>query len=256
MKKGERAEGAPLDDRAEAYRKSGDMVAAIARRHNHLDIDDMTLERWRDLMGLMREVDTWADDTDITRDEVLEGLMSFEQFKDRYSSLAPGQLSVEAHLALLRRANHILKVGEYASRELSPRRFLALRAIEARETVNMLGDTATPHVAEQPGFKEEFLPTMRALGEAATLWDSIIDGRQDVKAGKQALKPRPEYYARLTGGMLRRVKLGGAALLHAEPHKHLMVKVKERVTNRLKNGVPEYSTLARLKPKRGGKRRA
>lgn len=244
---------APLDDRAEAYRKSGDMVAAIARRHNHIDIDNLTLERWRDLMGLMREVDTWADDTDVTHEEVLTGLADFSQFEDRYPSLAPDQLSVEARLALLRRTSHILKVGEYASRELSPRRFMALRAIEARETVNMLGDVATPHVAEQPGFREEFLPVMRALGEAATLWDSIVDGRQDVRAGKQALKPRTEYYARLAGGALLRAKLGGAALLHAEPHRHLAVKLKERAANRLRNGVPEYSTLARLKPKKGGK---
>jgi hypothetical protein len=242
--------GQPLDDRAGAYRRSGNMIAAIARRHNHLDIDEQTEERWRQLMGLMREVDTWADDTDATRDDVLSGLINSEMFRDRYPDLAPGELSVEAHLALLRRTNHILRVGELASREVSPRRFMVFRIIEARETVNMFGDTATAHVAEQPGFREEFLPTPRALGEAATLWDSLIDGRQDVRAGKQVLRPNPEYYARLTGAMLRRVKLGGAALLHFEPNKHIAAKVGERVTNRVKNGIPSYSTLGRLKLER------
>ena len=249
MKQTELGADKPIDDRAEAYRKSGDLVAAIARSHNHLDVDELTVERWRQLMGLMREVDTWADDTDATREDVLMGLVDFSMFKDRYPALAPGQLELEAHLSLLKRADRILKVGEFASRELSVRRFVALRAIEARETVNMLGDIATPHVVEQPGFDDEFLPVMRALGEAATLWDSLIDGRQDVRAGKQVLEPNVEYYAVITGAMLGRAKLGGAALLHFAPYKHLGAKVWERVTNRVKNGIPEYSTLYRMIPR-------
>ena len=249
MKQPELRADKPIDDRAEAYRKSGDLVAAIARSHNHLDVDELTVERWRQLMGLMREVDTWADDTDATREDVLMGLIDFSIFKDRYPALAPGQLKIETHLSLLKRADRILKVGEFASRELSVRRFVALRVIEARETVNMLGDVATPHVAEQPGFDEEFMPVVRALGEAATLWDSLIDGRQDVRAGKQVLEPGAEYHSALTGAMLRRVKLGGAALLHFAPYVHLGAKAGERVVNRVKNGVPEYSTLHRMLPR-------
>jgi hypothetical protein len=116
MGKTEQSGSQPLDDRAGAYRKSGDMVAAIARRHNHLDIDDTTQERWRQLMGLMREVDTWADDTDATHEEVLLGLMDFGLFQERYPALAPGELTFESHLAMLTRARRILKVGERASR--------------------------------------------------------------------------------------------------------------------------------------------
>ena len=250
MKKVELQPGEPIDDRAEAYRKSGDLVAAIARRHSEIDVDEMTLERWRQLMGLMREVDTWADDTDATREEVLDGLMDFGMFQDRYPALAPGELPIDAHLSMLRRADRILKVGELASRELSVRRFIAFRAIEARETVNMFGDTATLHVTEQPKFEGDFLPVLRALGEAATLWDSLIDGRQDVRDGKQTLQPDAEYYSEITKALLRRVKLGGKALLHAELYVHLGAKAAARVKNRLKNGIPEYSTLHRLRFKK------
>lgn len=250
MKKAELGTGGPIDDRAHAYRRSGDMVAAIARRHNGIDVDDLTTERWRELMGLMREVDTWADDTDASREEVLEGLANFELFQERYPHLAPGELDIQAHLSMLRRADHILRVGDLASRELSVRRFMAFRITEATETVNMFEDTATPHVAEQAGFREEFMPTLRALGEAATLWDSLIDGKQDVRDGKQQLRPDREYYVRITGAMLRRVKLGGAALLHFEPNMHIGIKVGERVVNRVRNGVTDYSTLSRLHPKK------
>jgi hypothetical protein len=256
VKKPELRPGEPIDDRADAYRKSGDLVAAIARSHHHIDVDEVTVERWRQLMGLMREVDTWADDTDTTKEEVLTGLADFGMFEGRYPALAPGELTIGAHGSMLRRADHILRVGELASRELSVRRFIAFRAIEARETVNMLGDTATPYVAEQPAFNEGFLPVVRALGEAATLWDSLIDGRQDVREGKQQLQPNAEYYKEITKAMLRRVKLGGKALLHAEPYVHLGSKAAQRVTNRLVHGIPEYSTLYRLLPrsKKGSKR--
>jgi hypothetical protein len=195
-------------------------------------------------------VDTWADDTDATHEEVLLGLMDFGLFQERYPALAPGELTFESHLAMLTRAQRILKVGERASQELSVRRFITFRVTEARETVNMFGDTATAHVTEQPGFHEDFLPVLRALGEAATLWDSLIDGRQDVREGKQLLVPDAEYYTKITGAMLRRVKLGGAALLHVEPNVHIGIKMGERIANRLRNGVTEYSTLSRFVPKK------
>lgn len=233
----------PLDDRADAYAKSGDMLAAIARRHYHITVDDLTQARWRQVMGLMREVDTWADDTDATPDDVIDGLGSFDLFRERYPDLTPEALGDEAHEAVLRRTVRVLKLGERVAQATTPQRYVALRTVEGTEAVNLLEDTATIHVAEQPGFEEDLMPTLRALGEAATLWDSIIDGGKDYRTGKQALKPNAEYYARLSGAMLQRARLGGAALLHIEPNVHLGIKVGKRVVNRLKNGVPEYSSL-------------
>lgn len=237
------ANGEVFDDRADAYRKSGDMIAAIARRHYGLDIDDVTHERWRQLMGLMREIDTWADDGGVTSDEVLIGLAEFDLFRERYPELSPEALDIPTQEAMFLRTARILKLGKYAATETSARRYVALRIIEAREAVNLFSDTATEHVTKQPGFEEEFMPTLRALGEAATLWDSILDGRKDVRTGKQTVKPNIEYYARLAGEMLKRAKLGATALLHIEPNVHLGIKVGKRISNRLRNGVPEYSSL-------------
>jgi hypothetical protein len=243
----------PFDDRADAYRKSGDLATAIAHSHCGIEVDETTQERWRQLMGLMREVDTWADDTDVEPGEVIDSLIDFSLFEERYPALAPGALDKDARDNLVGRAARILKVGQWAAKEQSIKRFMTLRVIEARETVNMFDDVATPEVVEQPAFREDFIPTLRALGEAATLWDSLIDGRKDVREGKQALKPNTEYYARLTGAMLRRVKLGGGALLHVEPNIQVGIKVGQRIRNRIRNGITPYSSLQLLRINRSGK---
>lgn len=231
------------DDRAPAYLKSGDLAAAMATEHYGLDIDPTTHQRWRQLMGLMREVDTWADDTDVSPEEVQAGLKDFSSFRDIYPALAPGEVNPETSDSLLRRTAKILRLGHYASAAVSPDRFVALRIAEARESVNLFEDVATNYVRQQPDFELRFMPGLRALGEAATLWDSLIDGKSDWRRGDQALKPSPEYYRQTTAAMLQRTKLGGAALLHMKPLAHLGVKGVIRAVNRVTHGVPEYSTL-------------
>lgn len=241
------------DDRAPAYLKSGDLAAAIAKQHHGLDIDPTTHQRWRQLMALMREVDTWADDTDVSPEDVYAGLESFDDFKELYPALAPDSLGTEAQHDLLRRTEKILKLGNYIADTTSVTRFIALRIAEARESVNLFEDTATAHVKEQPRFASDFMPTLRSLGEAATLWDSVIDGSRDTKMGKQALGLSPEYYIKTTGAMLMRGKLGGKALLHTGPFLHLGIKGGLRVVNRIKHGVPDYSNMRLFERKHGPK---
>lgn len=231
------------DDRAPAYLKSGDLAAAIATQHHGLDVDVVTHERWRQLMGLMREVDTWADETSATTDEIRAGLADFTDFQELYPALAPDALEPREQAALLDRTAKILRLGGYAMRATSVERFVALRVAEARESVNLFEDTATRHVTEQPRFATEFMPTLRSLGEAATLWDSLIDGKRDVRFGKQAVKTGPEYYTKVTVAMLERTRSGGSALLHAGPLIHLGIKGGLRLVNRIKRGIPAYSTL-------------
>lgn len=231
------------DDRAPAYFKSGDLAAAIATEHYGLTIDEVTTRRWRQLMGLMREVDTWSDEYATPAEEVLAGLASFEDFAPLYPALAPSELSTAAQAAILGRTAKILRLGAHATATDSVQRFVAMRAAEARETVNLFSDVATEAVSGQPKFQEEFLPALRALGEAATLWDSIVDGKKDWRYGKQVLKPHPEYYVQLSRAIARRGRLGGVALLHVRPLFHMAVKGGLRVMNRVQHGVPSYSNL-------------
>lgn len=239
----ENAKGFVWDDRAPAYLKSGDLAVAIAKQHHDLDIDATTHERWRQLMALLREVDTWADDTNVTSEEVHAGLESFDDFKDLYPALAPENLDAEARDRLLRRTDKILKLGHYIAHTDSLTRFITLRIAEARESVNLFEDTATPHVSEQPRFKSEFMPTLRSLGQAATLWDSVIDGWRDSKTGKQILEPNLNYYIRTTGAVLQQGKPAGKALMHTGPFIHIGIKGALRVVNRIQHGIPEYSTV-------------
>lgn len=81
----------------------------------------------------------------------------------------------------------------------------------------MFADVATPQVTRQPNFYGRAMPALCAIGEMATLLDSVYDVRQDVRDGKQALRPSVEYYARLSGAAAARMKLGGKAVLHFEP---------------------------------------
>jgi len=241
------------DDRAPAYLKSGDLAAAIAKQHHRLDIDSITHERWRQLMALMREVDTWADDTGVSAQEVHAGLESFDDFMDLYPALAPQSLGAEAQDRLLRRTDKILKLGSYIADTTSVSRFIILRIAEARESVNLFEDTATQYVREQPEFESGFMPTLRSLGQAATLWDSVIDGWHDTKAGKQSLKLTPEYYIKTTAAMLQQGKLGGKALLHSGPFLHLGIKGALRVVNRIQHGIPDYSNMRLFERKPGAK---
>ena len=236
----------PFDDRAELYRKSGDLATSIATQHFKLPIDDLTSESWRELMGLLREVDTWADDTDVTSQEVLDALDSFAIFRNRYPAITPENLGDETHSTMLIRTQRILHLGACASNSTTPARFVAFRILEAKESANLFADTATPHVATQPVFHEEFIPTLQALSEGATLWDSLVDAREDYSTGKQILKPSSEYYSKVLGALVRRIIRADGSLMHLEPIKHIATKAGLRILNRVKNGIPEYSNLHRF----------
>lgn len=157
------------DDRAPAYAKSGDLAAAIATQHYGLAVDVTTRMRWQQLMSVMREVDTWADERAVTSDEVLQGLAEYTMFEELYPALAPGELTPEMGATLLGRTARILRLGRHAARAVSVERFVALRVAEARESVELFADIATPEMWAQPAFTTEFMPALRALGEAATV---------------------------------------------------------------------------------------
>lgn len=209
-------------------------------------MDETTATRWRQVMGLMREIDTLADDTDASSDDVIHSLEDFSDFKNQYPDLAPDALDGTTQETMLARTRRILKLGAWAAKTTSVERFVALRILEAREAVNLFEDTATSHVAEQPDFNERFMPILRAMGEVSTLWDSITDGRADVKLGRQMLVPNGEYRKKHFAAIGERLKITRGSMTHIEPLYHFAEHVGIRIFNRLKNikkGIPEYSTL-------------
>lgn len=240
-------EDLPFDDRAHAYRRSGDIAATIATQHFGIDVDPLTRLRWRDMMSLLREVDTWADDTAVSSSEVIDNLADFSIFERRYPHLSPLALGTEVQGTMLRRTEHILRLGQLAAHATSLGRFVAFRALEGREAVQLFGDCATEHVESQSAFRKEFLPTLAALGAGATLWDSLIDGRSDFSTGKQRVLPDKEYYLALAGTMLHLARGNVRCLLHPGPIYYGGLKIADRIANRVRNGVPIYSNLHRFK---------
>jgi len=233
----------PIDDRWKSYMRLGDMMVSIAERHHHIDIDETTHARWRQLMGIMREVDTWVDDTDVTPQEVLRGIESFDRFRARYPDIAPEALDQSVTESRLARVDRIIKLGVQVATTTSIEEFIEARLGEADETIGFFGDAATPYVQSQPDFKEKCMPTLQAMGEFSVLWDSITDGRSDVKLSRQALVPNGEYYKKLGSAALERLRFTRGASRHFEPWRHFAAHAGIRLVNRFKNGIPEYSTL-------------
>lgn len=230
------------DDRAESFFRVGDVTYEVATKHCGLRVDELTHERWRQLLGLLREVDTMHDDLDIPADEVLSRLESFEDFSERYPDLTPDQLG-PAHGKLLSRTRQLLKLGAYVSSVDSVDRFVALRVNEARHTANLLEDSATTEVTEQPEFHSRFLPAMQSLGIAASTIDSMLDARMDVGDGKLSLRPDFEYYAKLGGATLHHMGPGLRSLINPRIMLEFSHMSKMRLDNRLKNRSSQTTSL-------------
>ena len=222
------------DDRAESFFSVGDVTYEVATKHCGLKVDELTHERWRQLLGLLREVDTMHDDLGVEADEVIDRLELFEDFAERYPELTPDKLG-QAHDKLLRRTRQLLKLGAYVSSADSVERFVALRVNEARHTANLLEDSATPETVNQPEFYDSFLPAMQSLGIAASTIDSMLDGRMDLRDGKMSLRPNAEYYAKLGGATLHHMGPGLRSLMSPKIMYEFARMSKMRLDNRLQN---------------------
>ena len=232
-----------IDDRAESFLQVGDVARKVAERHSNVDVDAVTHERWRQLMGLLREVDTLVDDTDTTKEQAVTMLDDFALFADRYPALTPALLGEDTHEKLLARTRQLLKIGEFVASATSVDRFVKLRINEGRQTANLLSDSATPYVLQQPAFYDSFLPTMQALGVAASTIDSITDARVDYRSQKLTLTPNSRYYTQLIKATAEYAPRGVMALLHPVIMKEFAFMSTVRLRNRMRHGMTESSSF-------------
>ncbi len=235
-------EGA-LDDRAESFLQIGDVTRTIAEIHCGVEVDQTTHERWRHVAGLLREIDTLADDTDTSDADVVQRLDDFSEFEGRYPSLAPDVLGKETHSLMLDRTERILKIGHHVSQATSMSRFIALRIIEGRQTAAFLDDAATPAVRNQPNFHDRFMPAMESLAVTANLLDSITDAKMDYKEGKIAHEPDAEFKKALLSQIRPHARLGGQALLHGSVMSQFGVMSWNRLVNRVKHRQSSTTSL-------------
>lgn len=225
------------DTRYEYYVQLADLLSVIAQERANVHIDEPTLGRWRDLMGIMREIDTFADsqkDSPVQIEVILEYLQNFDIFGERYPSIANEAISSDTRRDLLRRTRNILLLGRRAATTTSNRRLVTLRGAEAVQTAEIFADSASPEVLSQENFSGVFMPLLREMGVAACFLDSLHDADDDYQAGQLGKKPTIAYKAWLSAGIMRRVpalvrtctkprvlkEIGRAAKIHAGRRMH------------------------------------
>lgn len=224
-----------FDDRAESFLQVGSVARKVAQIHCGVEIDDTTDHRWQQLMGLLREVDTLADDKHVPTSDILAELEDFSLFKARYPDLTPDALGRDPQERLLRRTGRIFKLSDELARTTNISRFVALRIVEGRETANFLEDAASNVVKDQDNFSHDFMPTIRSMAVTANLIDSITDARADYADGKLAFKPSREYYGALLNSIPWNSALGSRAIMHMPVLGEFATMSWNRLVNRVKH---------------------
>jgi len=206
----------PWDTSYSYYQQLAELLSSVAHSHSNVEIDDETLLRWRDLMGIMREIDTRADDSGAEHEEVLSQLENFEIFEDRYPHITPSVVGSETFSRLVSRTRKILKLGEFVSKATIPSRFIKLRASEAVNTAEVFRDSATESVLSQDQFNNNFMPLLRTMAITACFIDSAHDLKKDYEDGKSVLQPLPSTRLVMATKALGMSKAIAPVVLHGD----------------------------------------
>lgn len=234
------------DDRAPSFFRFGQVVCLIAEKHFRIPLDETTAQRWRELMGLLREFDTLADDGSISRARALRLLENFESFASSYPHLAPDSLPAETFERLLQQTGEILDIGDQVAQEQDIDEYIRLRKVEAISTTDLLALTATSEMRDDIRFDFRFMPAMRKLGETACLLDSIVDAQHDFVVDKLAIEPNRAFYIATSRALYHSARESIPVLEHSAILKELGAIAIVRARNRIQNGLQPYSTLNRL----------
>lgn len=179
-------------------------------------------------MALMREVDDMLDDQQTPQETVLQRLTDFDEFAERYPSLAPTSDNLAAHQRLHNTTADILHAGNQLTTARSLDDYISYRTSEARSTAQLFEDSATEEVRSQPATSQRFIPLVQTLGEAACFLDSAKDLPKDYQAGRTQLPPTLSHRRQLLSTSFRklpeftpllaypqiRTQLGRAATIH------------------------------------------
>lgn len=230
------------DDRAPSFRLLADGATHVAKQYG-IEVDTTTYERWSDMGGLLRELDTLHDDFDVSADEILERLRGYEEFQDLYPTLSPDSLEPEKREKLFKTARNIFHLGARAALLTNAQEFATTRLEEGRVTAHLATDIATDEVLAHPNYDPQFVPAMEQFTIGGVFFDSLLDGFIDYRRGKTMVKPNWEYYktVRKVGqtGMRSALKL----MTHPRFSVFIFDMAQKRIRTRLKNGMTSYSSI-------------
>lgn len=180
-------------DDAEKYRQLADLLRAIAEQYCNTPIDETTRHRWREIVALMMEVDSYIDNRIVpgvsTETKIVEELESFDRFRGRYPHITPEVLGEAVWMRLECTAREIVGHFQLLMEVTSYDEYVQHRTNEAVATAKLFDVCATDVVASNPTFHEKFMPILERLGISACMLDSAYDLANDYKEGKTSLRP-------------------------------------------------------------------
>lgn len=236
-----------FDDRAFGYRLIGENICLLAEGSFGIDLDTTTRERWQQLLGLLREVDTLADERINDPQSVLNTLSDYTVFASGYPALSPAALGDERFGTMVDRTQTILDIGQAISQTDDRNTYIELRKAEAYYSAQLLAESATDTVVQQPEFGS-FMHCITGFGVGANMVDSVLDARYDYRRGAGAVKPSFHLYA----------SLGKETVKHALPHLYrafhpAAVRGRKqaavyRITHRLSHGMSPDSSFKIFRP--------
>lgn len=234
------------DDRSDSFRMIGDVISYVAKGRG-VFIDTITRERWRDTLGLLREFDTLVDDTDIDRTTALQELATFDDYSERYPSLALPNLSIDARATMVNRTERILEYGDVLATTHDIDEFIYYRKEEAGETAELLADCISDEVALQEGFYNRFMPALRSLGRAANFVDTFTDHRQDLQESKVQIEGTRQFYAAIGAQAVKNLVIATPYVATPGVVRQFWAMSVMRLENRRMYGKTPYSSMRNFK---------
>lgn len=243
-----------LDRRSRNLRRDADLIYQAAIDHCGVDMDEVTHERIRDKIGIMRDIDTYHDQPGSSISGSMELLTDPESpYFERYPSLFPDQMEQDSYEEFLRLTRDILLLGKLASAATQLDEFIYYRQFEGQLIGDWFAVSATPYVRQQPAFTENLVPLMQSVAIAGNFFDSFFDAPRDFIKGELHVWPSPTFFQRV----------GALAIHHAIPalgivqypavRKELALTAKFRLINKAlynHNGNLRLSMLEGLAPQR------
>lgn len=202
----------PIKYPPEHYRKKSEHYGITLRVIFGVKVDEVTKNRWCDLIAFARGIDTYLDEG--PRESLGERTADVGLLLDHPSEVASqfpylsvDQLGLDTYDRLAYLGHSILRVNRYIKNTTDMRRYAPLRRKEGRNYAELITSVATPEVSLQPGY-ERFSRWLLPTGEVTNLLNSWRQIHQDFARGEIALQPNH----------LTRLQLLGHVALALTPH--------------------------------------
>lgn len=172
------------------------VLASVAQYGCGLSLDDTTLDRWHDVMKVMRSVDEAVDAPEKSR-SIGRMVSVLETFDEQYPNLSVECLGGARYAQLIKLAAGIIRLSEDLRQADNPSVYATIRAQEANKTADVLLTLASNEVQQHVAFDTQFSPILYRLTRAASFFDSAQDARRDYSDGTLAFWPNPTFRAQL-----------------------------------------------------------